>query len=112
MLELDTRQIATLIWFITIILALSLWHQTRRAAWPAFKEVVRTAATWKVIVPIAAYFTYATLATVTLNSVGIWQNFPLIEALIVIFFVGLPMFFNANNEKSGEQLFKKTESVV
>lgn len=107
MLELDTRQLATIIWFTISISALALWPQTRRAARPALKDVFRTMATWKIIVPFVTYFACATLAIFILQELGVWRQELLIDALTIIFFVSLPMFLNANSEESGQELLRK-----
>ncbi len=108
MFELDNRQVATLIWVLVIVMLLILWPQTRRAAWPALKEVLRAMATWKIIVPIITYFTYAALAVFITYKIDIWHEYPATDALIIVLFVGLPMFANAFREKGGDQLLKKT----
>ena len=108
MIELDARQIATLVWAAVIILTLALWPRTRHAGWPALKNVFRTMATWKIIAPILIYFIYAATAIFVTQKLNIWHEYPATESLIIVFFVGLPMLFNANSQKSGEDLFRKT----
>src|SRR5690606_14295321 len=105
--ELDTGQIATRIWIVVITMALILWSQTRRAMIPAIKELFRAMATWKIIIPLASYFVYAAIAILITYKMDIWHEYPPTDALIIVFFVGLPMFVNSFQEKSGFDLFRK-----
>lgn len=108
MIELDTRQQATLIWFGLLVITLIIWPKTRRALFPAAKDVLKVMATWKIIVPFAIYFIYAMILVCIARKLGIWNANLLTDTLIIIFFVGIPMFANANSEKGGTELFAKT----
>lgn len=108
MIELDTRQQATLIWFVVVILGLVLWPKTRGELFPAIKNALQVMATWKIIVPFVVYFIYATVLIYIAQRLGVWNVSLLTDTLIIIFFVGIPMFVNANIERRGTEMLTKT----
>lgn len=108
MVELDARQQATLIWFGIVVIALILWPKTRKVLFYAVKDILKTMATWKIIVPFAIYFIYATTVIWIAHTIDLWSDNLLTDTLIIIFFVGIPMFANANSQKSGSELITKT----
>lgn len=107
MIDLDTRQIATLIWVVVIIMTLILWPRTRRAVWPALREVFRAMLTWRVFVSLIAYFTYAAAALFATSKFVFWHEYPLTDAILIVTFVGLPILFSLGDKQDGEQLIKK-----
>ena len=96
MFELDNRQIATLTWSVIIVIGLASWPKARRAAWPALLDVLRSMAKWQIIVPFTVYFAYSIGVIALANHLKLWHNSLFIDTVIIILFVGVPMFMNAN----------------
>ena len=107
MFELDNRQIATLTWSVIIVIGLASWPKARRAAWPALLDVLRSMAKWQIIVPFTVYFAYSIGVIALANHLKLWHNSLFIDTVIIILFVGVPMFMNANTAKDADSLIKK-----
>ena len=107
MFELDNRQIATLIWSVIIVIGLAVWPKVRRIAWPALLDVLRSMAKWQIIVPFTVYFAYSIGVIALANHLKLWHDSLFIDTVIIILFVGVPMFMNANTAKDADSLIKK-----
>jgi hypothetical protein len=107
-MELDNRQLATLVWSAITVVALLIAPRVRRAVLASMTSIFKAMASWKILAPLTVYFLYATSVVMLAARHELWHTGLLVETLIIIFFVGLPMLFNANNVRSGDQLVKKT----
>jgi hypothetical protein len=108
MFELDNRQIATLIWSGIIVASLVAWPKVRRTAWPALLDVLRSMAKWQIVIPFTVYFAYSIGVIALAGHLMLWHSSLFIDTVIIILFVGVPMFMNANTAKDADSLIKKT----
>ena len=108
MFELDTRQIATIIWLTAIVVYLIAHPKKRRAVAPALRNLFTTLLNWRIIIPIAVYLAYTAILIAIAAHLGLWRYELLVDTLVIILFTGLPMFVNASTQKSGMELIKKT----
>lgn len=87
MLELSTREVATLIWMAAFFVWVLRLPDVRRAAF----RVLTTALHWKIIVPTVIIVLYSLVVVWVLYLVGFWRTYLLKDTIIWLLFSGLAL---------------------
>lgn len=100
-MEFTSRELATGIIFLAIILLSFGLNKDRKKLWRSLTGLAKALAAWKIWTVVLAYLTFVTSVLITAHSLGFWSTALLKDTLILGLFVGLPLLFNSTNFKNG-----------
>ncbi len=106
-MALTSRELASIILlvvFITMVIGLS---RDRRDIAQSFAAVVKAAASWKILLPLAFYLAWTTLVVAVAYYLGLWSLDLLKDTAIIILFVGVPLVFNAVQFQGAADIFRR-----
>ncbi len=112
MLGLNNRELASAILFLLLIAVFVLVPKLRRQLAPGFAAVLRSFFVWKIQLPLLAYFVYAFAVVFIARWLGAWDWSLLKDTIIIVVFVGVPLFFSANKVREGSKLVRNVARGV
>ena len=98
---LTSRELATVIIFAGIIVLSVALAKDRRAILRSLFGVIKAFVAWKIWSIVLAYLIYVVVMVVVAHWLGAWSQELLKDTIIVGFFTGLPILFNATRFNDG-----------
>lgn len=90
---LTSRELATII-LLSLLLVLALSRNGREIV-RSLAVVLRTAASWKILLVLGSYLTWAGLVIIGASRLGLWSSNLIKDTGIIVAFVGVPLVFAA-----------------
>jgi len=100
----SNREIAVGIWFVVLMIYATSMKTMRKS----FVDVLKSASTPKILVPLSLSFIPTVLIIALLSNFGLWDLSVLKETIYWVIGTGLVMFGSFNDVKSVKTLYKKT----
>jgi hypothetical protein len=104
MLELNNRELATLIWLGTLIGTFAFMPDLRSAMRAPFFDLLKALLAWKLQASVAMYFAYAIAVIYVANKIGLWHPSQFKDTALIIMFAGLPLTFIAFSAGGGKRI--------
>ena len=98
----STREIATAVWLVILIIVCFVHPSVRKSMF----GVIKAACTPKLSIPFILLFTYASLLFFALSFTPFWKWKYIKDILIWVLFAGVPFCYKAIGEKAEEAYFR------
>lgn len=105
-MELNSRELATLILVSTLFLLLLLTAKNRGEIGRSMLDVLRALKPWKVWLILLLFALYAVTVVFLAWILGLWTPVHLKDTVIVVLFTGFPVLMATTSKRSGGQLVK------
>lgn len=111
-MELTSRELATGIIVVTLVLLSFLLTEDRKSLLRSLLDVVKACAALKVWTVVLAYLIFVTVMVVLAHSVGAWSGELLKDTLISVFVVGFPILLSSVKFRDGLDVVKHVVKEV
>lgn len=111
-MELTSRELATGMIVVTLVLLSFLLTEDRKSLLRSFLDVVKACAALKVWTVVLAYLIFVTVVVVLAHSVGAWSGELLKDTLIIVFIVGFPILLSSVKFRDGLDVVKHVVKEV
>lgn len=105
-MELNTRELASVIIFIAIIALAFVLSRDRQSIWKSLVNVVKAFLAWKVWSVILVLLLYSAAVVLLAAWRGFWTVDLIKDTVIVVLFTGIPLLIASMSKKSGGELIK------
>jgi len=105
-MELSTRELASIIIFISIVALAFVLSKDRQSIWKSLANLVEAFLAWKVWSVILVLLLYSVAIILLAASLGFWTVELLKDTIIVVLFTGIPLLVASMSKKSGGEIMK------